>query len=333
MVIEHWVSHGYVVVAPNHQDCCGMVSGIFNSLWYGNFGLVEQRMIDFDFLLGNLVRIEQQHPAFKDKADFNNIAATGHSFGAFSAQQYGGAGLYEPDTEQFHYINNDRIKSIVALYPPRPMFDVITKDSWNNLTKPVMLTTGTWDMDSQFFTEWQMHKMSFDSAKPNNKYALVTQGADHYLGNLICRPEKENPPQTDALYMVNAATTSFLNAYLKRTKRDSMFIDFDDLLELTNGFYDTNKRALAITSLQTAIAKNQVPPHFQPGIWIYLQQYQKAASAFESLLQKKYELDIEFLFSVEAKGFRKSDEFKHLVETLGLQKYWLSTGLPDYNKD
>ncbi|WNC72142.1 hypothetical protein RGQ13_18780 [Thalassotalea psychrophila] len=241
-IIEHWVSHGYVVVAPNHQDCCGMVSGIFNSLWYGNFGLVEQRMIDFKFLLGNLTQIEQKHPAFKNKANFNNIAATGHSFGAFSAQQYGGAGLYEPDTDKYHYINDDRIKAIVALSPPGPMFDVITKDSWNNLAKPMMLTTGTWDVDSQFFTEWQMHKMSFDKAKHNDKYALITQGADHYLGNLICRPEKEQPPQTDALNMVNAATTSFLNAYMKRTKRDSMFLDFNDLAELTNGFSIIEKR-------------------------------------------------------------------------------------------
>ncbi|TRX55056.1 alpha/beta hydrolase family protein [Thalassomonas sp. M1454] len=234
-VINHWVSHGYVVIAPNHQDCCGMVSGIMNSLWYGNFGLIEERMKDFSFILDNLSLIAQQQD-IKGKADLNNIAATGHSFGAFSAQQFGGAGTYNTDDEQYHYYRDERIKAIVAISPPGPMFDEITEDSWQQVTTPMLVTTGTWDMDASFFPEWQLHKMSFDTAKANDKYALITQGADHYLGNLICRPEREAAPQTDALNMLNATSTAFLNAYLKNDEISLAFINSDKLDRLTNGF-------------------------------------------------------------------------------------------------
>lgn len=235
-VINHWVSHGYVVVAPNHQDCCGMVSGIMNSLWYGNFGLITERMKDFSFILDNLELISQQQPDFNGKADLNNIAATGHSFGAFSAQQFGGAGTYNTDDEQYHYFKDERIKAIVAISPPGPMFDEITKDSWQQVSTPMMVTTGTWDMDASFFPQWQLHKMSFDTALANDKYALITQGADHYLGNLICRPEREQASQTDALNMLNASSTAFLNAYLKNDESSLAFIKSKKLNELTSGF-------------------------------------------------------------------------------------------------
>lgn len=235
-VIEHWVSHGYTVIAPNHEDCCGMVRGIFNSLWYGNFGLIEQRMNDLSFLLDSIPKIETVSPDFKNKADLNNIAASGHSFGAFSAQQFGGAGTLNTETDRYIYYRDERIKAIVAISPPGPMFDEITKDSWQQVTTPMMVTTGTWDVDASFSPDWQLHKMAFDTAKPDHKYALITQGADHYLGNLICRPEREQEPQTDALNMLNASTTSFLNAYLKADESALNFISSSQLNELTHGF-------------------------------------------------------------------------------------------------
>ena len=52
--------------------------------------------------------------------------------------------------------------------------------------------------------------MSFETSLPGGKYALVVQGADHYLGNLICRTGKDAEPQRHALMMVRAATTAFI---------------------------------------------------------------------------------------------------------------------------
>ena len=149
-VINHWVSHGYVVIAPNHLDCCGAVSGIFNSVRYGQLGLIDERMADLVYLLDHLDQLEQQVPAIKGKIDRQNIAAAGHSFGGFSAQQFGGAGTFDPDQDKYIFYRDKRIKAIVAISPPGPMFDVITENSWVELDKPMLLTTGTWDSNAQF---------------------------------------------------------------------------------------------------------------------------------------------------------------------------------------
>ena len=91
------------------------------------------------------------------------------------------------------------------------MFDHITEQSWTRVAKPMLVTTGTRDSDERFWPDWRLHKMSFETSPAGDKYALVVQGADHYLGNLICRTGKDAEPQRHALMMVQAATTAFID--------------------------------------------------------------------------------------------------------------------------
>jgi dienelactone hydrolase len=235
-IIEHWVSHGYAVIAPNHLDCCSMAQGIFNSLRYGQLALITERVSDINHLLARLDTIDQLHPDFAGKADASQLGITGHSFGAFSAQQFGGAGTFDPDTEQFLYFPEAAVKAIVAISPPGPMFDTITEGSWDQLSTPNLVTTGTWDIQPSFWPDWRMHLMSYERASASDNYALVTQGADHYLGGLICRLDREEAPQLDALSMLRIASTNFLNAYLKNDAQARAFIDSAKLTELTKSF-------------------------------------------------------------------------------------------------
>lgn len=241
-VIQYWVSHGYVVVAPNHLDCCSRVNGILNSVRYGNFGLIEQRVKDFRYLLDKFSLLEELEPDLKGKADLKQIALAGHSFGAFTAQQFGGAGSFNTDDNSYHFYKDDRVKAIVALSPPGPMFDEITAQSWQQLSTPSFNSTGTWDIDKYFFTQWQLHQMAFDTAVAGHNYSLVTQGADHYLGNLICRPEREVAPQQDALMLLNASSTAFLAAYLKQDPKARVFLQSRQLHQLTAGFSSLDYR-------------------------------------------------------------------------------------------
>ena len=235
-IIEYWVSHGYAVIAPDHLDCCSAVQGIFNSVRYGQLGLIAGRLDDLRRVLDRLPQIEQLQPAFAGKADPSRLALTGHSFGAFSAQQFGGAMAFDPETESFIPVAAPAVKAIVALSPPGPMFDTITAGSWQALATPTLVTTGSWDVQPQFWPDWRMHLMSWETALPGNKYALVVEGADHYLGNLICRPEREGPPQEDALRMVQLTTTAFLDAYLKGDEVAKAFLSSQQLTDTSGGF-------------------------------------------------------------------------------------------------
>ena len=241
-LIEHWVSHGYTVIAPNHLDCCSAVQGIFNSLRFGQVGLVQGRIEDLTRLLEGLDKLAAVAPDFAGKADPSRIAATGHSFGAFSAQQLGGARVFDPDQEKYLTSRQPKVRAVVALSPPGPMFDTITEGSWETLETPTLVSTGTWDVQPRFWPDWRMHLMSFETSLPGDKYALVVDGADHYLGNLICRTEREAIPQEDALQMIQIATTTFLDTFIGGNENAAALLNSDDIAKTSHGFAKLSRR-------------------------------------------------------------------------------------------
>lgn len=215
-LLNHWTSHGYAIVAPLHRDGAGgYLGGAIDMLRYGNLGLIQARVDDLVALLDSLGAVEDMVPGLKGRLDATRVAATGHSFGAFNAQQLGGAAAFDTDSGDYVPVPDERISAVVAISPPGPMFEEITEDSWRNQRLPTLMTTGTWDANALFWPDWRLHKLSFETAVPGGQYALVVQGADHYLGNLIGRPEREAEPQHDALAMVNTAVVAFLDAYVK----------------------------------------------------------------------------------------------------------------------
>ena len=187
-------------------------------------------------IVDNLNILEAASIGLKGKIDRNKIAYTGHSFGAFTAQLAGGASSFDPESGARIFSRDKRVKAILALSPPGPMFDVIDERSWEELQTPTLVTTGTWDSNAQFWPDWRAHLMSYNTALAGDKYALVIEGADHYLGNLICRPDRDEEPQQDALTMVNAVSIAFLDAYVKDITAAKDFLRDNPLEELTGKF-------------------------------------------------------------------------------------------------
>ncbi len=206
-VLGHWASHGFVVIAPFHADGGGTPRAIVMSLVKGKAGLIRGRVEDIAHLLDHLDALAPLAPV-----DPARIVVAGHSFGAFTAQQFGGATVTDPDDGTPIGGRDPRVRAVLALSPPGEMFGLINAQSWRAMDAPMLATTGTWDIDGHFVTDWRQHRLSFESSPPGDKHLLVIEGADHYLGNLICRTHRDAPPQHDALRMVNATTAGFLAA-------------------------------------------------------------------------------------------------------------------------
>lgn len=236
-VLKHWASYGFVVIATTHLDGVNMARGIFNALRYGNDGLIAARVEDVRYIIEHLTQVQALLPVALDS---ERLAVAGHSFGAFTAQQFAGARAMVEGGDIG--AEDPRVAAVVALSPPGPMFDEITAQSWITMQGPVFMSTGTHDVNPQFFPDWRLHKMSFDTAMPGDQYALVVAGADHYLGNLICRPEREAPPQTDALNIVNALSTVFLLTHLNGDTVLGTWLQELELAELSNGFAELEKK-------------------------------------------------------------------------------------------
>ena len=75
-----------------------------------------------------------------------------------------------------------------------------------------------------------------------NQYAMVVDGADHYLGNLICRLEREKTPQHDALKMVNSVSVAFLDAYLKNNAEARAYLAGEAMASTTGQFATLDRR-------------------------------------------------------------------------------------------
>ena len=235
-LLNHWASHGYLVIAPYHLDGGGALRGIFNSLRKGNEGLIAGRIDDVKLILDHLADLDALQAGLASRIDRTRIAVAGHSFGAFTAQQMGGAATVNPKNGERVEGRDARVRAVVALSPPGPMFKIINEQSWLDVDVPMLVTTGTWDINAHFLPDWRQHALSYDTAKPGLNWLLVVQGADHYLGNLICRPERKEPPQTDALRMVNASVITFLDAFVKDDATARAYVDAHQLQEITGGF-------------------------------------------------------------------------------------------------
>ena len=84
-----------------------------------------------------------------------------------------------------------------------------------------------------------------------------------------------------------------------------------------------------VAAAETAVARGDVLPRLELGLWLYLDQSERA---YETILarsnEKKY-IDMELLFSAEGRRFRDSDEFADLVDEIGLKAFWENWRGPD----
>jgi len=65
-------------------------------------------------------------------------------------------------------------------------------------------------------------------------YVLV-DGADHYMGGLICRNDVPGPLQHEELKIAARTSTVFLDAYVKNDLRAWRSLRFGDLSKQTGG--------------------------------------------------------------------------------------------------
>ena len=134
-LVQHWASHGYLVVEPYHLDAGGVVNGIIAMTIHGQQEVLVRRPADLQATLNALPALEQLIPDLSGRVDRSRIMAAGHSFGAFAAQMLGGASGFADSGEPLQ-VSDPRITAVLAISPPGPMFGLITGDSWRDMTLP-----------------------------------------------------------------------------------------------------------------------------------------------------------------------------------------------------
>jgi pimeloyl-ACP methyl ester carboxylesterase len=182
---ERLAAAGHKIVAPTHADSPDHPGGGKIARETG----IPMRLADMRAILAT--------------ADDAPAIAAGHSYGALIAQMLGGAGPTPPAP----------VKAVIAWSPPGPFPPAITADSWKSLARPQLVVTGTADTLPMMAPTWDVHRVSFDMA-PGPSVLFVGDGVDHYFGNIICRPERPDAPQTAQFDDAVAVTLAFLDKVL-----------------------------------------------------------------------------------------------------------------------
>jgi len=212
-ILDHWAAHGYVVLAVTHRDSTrlGATRGQSDprfTLW---------RVADMRLLLDRLDQALAQVPGLDERTDRSRVAIAGHSFGGLIAQTLGGAPLRNPATGEAVSHRHPALRAVLVFSGAGPLPPVLQTEDFAALTLPTLVTVGSEDLaQAPGLTGYEWRRQPYDLIAPGDKYLLVLEGADHYLGGLVGRDDLPRSSAAAAyLKAFNRASLLFFDAWLK----------------------------------------------------------------------------------------------------------------------
>ncbi len=232
-IARYWAARGYAVITPYHRDALENQEELSAA---DVPKLFSARVRDLSFLLDSLDVIEDQ-ALIKGRLDRERIAIAGHSFGGMLAMVKSGLGI-KPEAYLYSGpVNDSRYSAAVVMSGVGPMPEM-TDDAFAGLQGPLLATGGTLDegnIGSGKIYPWQWRMSAYDLAPPGNKYRVVLDRGDHYLGGLICRGDRGGPPDQKGLAVIQSISIAFLDAYLRNDTAARNYLRQVDLSALTRG--------------------------------------------------------------------------------------------------
>ena len=190
------------------------------------------------FIVDSLDLIETIVPDLEDKLDRTKLVAAGHSMGAATAMIVAGMTLLNPMDGYAETSDETRFKVLLMISDPGTM-TLMPKEPWKGVRVPTLISTGTKDFSDvgsdriKAPFKYKIPDSLTRSLSPHH-YVLI-EGADHYLGGLICRTDVPGPPQHEALRIAAATSVTFLDAYVKNDLDAWRSMRFGDLNAATKG--------------------------------------------------------------------------------------------------
>ena len=239
---DFWASHGYVVIQPTHMDSRSLgfetkrdnLREMYSQMLY----VTESRRQDMSFILDSLDLIQEMVPDLKGKMDSSKLVAAGHSMGAATAMLVAGMKLVNPMDGYEESSDEDRFKALLMISDPGTM-SLMPLNPWIGVKIPTFVSTGSNDFSevgsarvkSPF--KYEVPEELTESSAPHH-YVFI-EGADHYLGGLICRTDVPGPLQYEALKIAAATSTTFLEAYVGNNSDAKHTMLFGNLKSVTSG--------------------------------------------------------------------------------------------------
>jgi dienelactone hydrolase len=231
-ITAHWVSHGYVVVLPNHLDSPNM--GKIKPEYLAR--LLSSRIRDMSFVLDDLDEIETGLD-MTARIDRERIAVAGHSFGGMISMVKSGLNLKESEYIYPGQPGDDRFRAAVVMSGVGPMKQM-AENAFDGLKGPLISSGGSLDVGNVGTGEifpWEWRLSGYTLAPAGDKYFLALDQADHYLGGLICRDNRGGEADPEGVAISRSTSTAFLDAYIKDKTVAKKYLQNADIVALTDG--------------------------------------------------------------------------------------------------
>ncbi|MEC9374816.1 MAG: alpha/beta fold hydrolase [Pseudomonadota bacterium] len=235
---DYWSSRGYVVIMPGHPDFGNQGRPDSQQALLNFFGHVEEMSSIVDSLDEIVARVEP----LQGNIDSNRIAAAGHSMGALISSAVTGLKRSGINNETLNF-KDDRFDVAVLLSGPGPLPNT-PKGAWDSMTVPTLATTGTKDHANRGGegATWKWRLGTFELTPPGDKYALIVDKADHFLGGMLCPKRATGNLDQEAFLIVADTSIKFLDAYLKKDEEALQLLNNDRISDSSSERAELRKK-------------------------------------------------------------------------------------------
>ncbi|MBI4880308.1 MAG: chlorophyllase [Planctomycetes bacterium] len=240
-LVEHWASHGFVVLQPTHLDSLELESPAERALG-GPIGRRvrdpaeasswRDRVEDVAFVLDLLETLPDLVEELAGRIDRERIGVGGHSFGAHTTILVAGATLKVPLLRKRLDLSDPRPIAFLVLSPQGPG-NGLDATSFAGITRPTLFVTGSRDASPRDGRLPAWRRQAFELSPPGERCLLWLEGADHGLGG-ISGAGRLLGHRDDAgqLACVQAVTTAWWDAFLKNDEAARMLLNQDAVTTL-----------------------------------------------------------------------------------------------------
>ena len=183
-IIQLWVEQGFTVVAPLHVDSLRHPEHAA----YDNQAAFGARIEDLAIVRGFAKATRPGLP----------MVAAGHSFGSLMALIQAGA------VTAAGPLGDADIRGVIAFSSPGDIPGLVTPQTYQGLTAPLLMITGDEDLVPGFVTDWTAHRSPFDRSPEGDRTLVVFEGGGHSLA--------ADADEAD-FALIAELNTAFLDAY------------------------------------------------------------------------------------------------------------------------